>query len=331
MSFWGAQVITGLFGAIPVVGEPIRVWLLGGFSPDGAALNRFFALHYLLPFVIVGVAILHVWAIHITIGVDARELASLPADIFAGRLSHFEKGGEFTGTYRGPDRGTFEESFETNLARIFAAGTTPRLSGVQIKAPMYLGHDGTLLPATELPFTHILKPAGASGFEQMPVVEWLCLEQRMARALRALSTDPNDDIATLFARALFTWLVADGDMHLKKIAMLKIAAPRSRAFESVRMAPLDDTLTTRVFPGLHNNHMALKLAGKDDRPRWTDFETCARAIDLPLRKARDIADHLLTALGHSPDTITLPRSVRDTAEAVLHIVRTRHAALAAEL
>jgi len=65
MSFWGAQVITGLFGAIPVVGEPIRVWLLGGYSPDGAALNRFFALHYLLPFVIVGVAILHVWAIHI--------------------------------------------------------------------------------------------------------------------------------------------------------------------------------------------------------------------------------------------------------------------------
>lgn len=77
--------------------------------------------------------------------------------------------------------------------------------------------------------------------------------------------------------------------------------------------------------------MALKLAGKDDRPRWTDFETCARTIDLPLRKARDIAHHLLTALGHSLDTITLPRSVRDTAEAVLHIVRTRHAALAAEL
>ena len=65
MSFWGAQVITGLFGAIPVVGEPVRVWLLGGFSPDDATLNRFFALHYLLPFVIAGVAILHVWAIHI--------------------------------------------------------------------------------------------------------------------------------------------------------------------------------------------------------------------------------------------------------------------------
>ena len=65
MSFWGAKVITGLFGAIPVVGEPIQIWLLGGYAPDNAALNRFFSLHYLLPFVIVGVVILHIWALHI--------------------------------------------------------------------------------------------------------------------------------------------------------------------------------------------------------------------------------------------------------------------------
>jgi ubiquinol-cytochrome c reductase cytochrome b subunit len=65
MSFWGAKVITGLFGAIPLVGEPIQTWLLGGFAPDNAALNRFFSLHYLLPFVIFAVIILHVWALHI--------------------------------------------------------------------------------------------------------------------------------------------------------------------------------------------------------------------------------------------------------------------------
>ena len=65
MSFWGAKVITGLFGAIPVVGTPIQTWLLGGFAPDNAALNRFFSLHYLLPFVIAGVIILHIWALHI--------------------------------------------------------------------------------------------------------------------------------------------------------------------------------------------------------------------------------------------------------------------------
>ena len=65
MSFWGAKVITGLFGAIPLVGEPIQIWLLGGFAPDNAALNRFFSLHFLLPFVILGVVILHIWALHI--------------------------------------------------------------------------------------------------------------------------------------------------------------------------------------------------------------------------------------------------------------------------
>ncbi len=65
MSFWGAQVITGFFSAIPGVGETIRIWLLGGFAPDNAALNRFFSLHYLLPFVIAGVVILHIWALHI--------------------------------------------------------------------------------------------------------------------------------------------------------------------------------------------------------------------------------------------------------------------------
>ena len=65
MSFWGAQVITGFFSAIPGVGETIRVWLLGGYAPDNAALNRFFSLHYLLPFVIAGVIVLHIWALHI--------------------------------------------------------------------------------------------------------------------------------------------------------------------------------------------------------------------------------------------------------------------------
>ena len=65
MSFWGATVITNLFSAIPFVGDPIVTWLWGGFSVDNPTLNRFFSLHYLLPFVIVGVVILHVWALHV--------------------------------------------------------------------------------------------------------------------------------------------------------------------------------------------------------------------------------------------------------------------------
>ena len=66
MSFWGAQVITGFFSAIPYgIGDGIRVWLLGGYAPDDATVNRFFSLHYLLPFVIAGVIVLHIWALHI--------------------------------------------------------------------------------------------------------------------------------------------------------------------------------------------------------------------------------------------------------------------------
>jgi quinol-cytochrome oxidoreductase complex cytochrome b subunit len=64
MSFWGATVITNLFSAIPWVGDNIVTWLWGGFSVDNPTLNRFFSLHYLLPFVIVGVVVLHLVALH---------------------------------------------------------------------------------------------------------------------------------------------------------------------------------------------------------------------------------------------------------------------------
>jgi quinol-cytochrome oxidoreductase complex cytochrome b subunit len=64
MSFWGATVITNLFSAIPWVGDDIVLWLWGGYSVDNPTLNRFYSLHYLLPFVIVGVVILHIWALH---------------------------------------------------------------------------------------------------------------------------------------------------------------------------------------------------------------------------------------------------------------------------
>ena len=66
MSFWGATDITNLFSAFPVVGQHIVTWLWGGFSVDNPTLNRFFSLHYLLPFVIFGVVFLHVAALHIT-------------------------------------------------------------------------------------------------------------------------------------------------------------------------------------------------------------------------------------------------------------------------
>src|SRR5882757_8324441 len=65
MSFWGATVITNLFSAFPIVGDPIVTWLWGGFSVDNPTLNRFFSLHYLLPFVLVGVVFLHLILLHL--------------------------------------------------------------------------------------------------------------------------------------------------------------------------------------------------------------------------------------------------------------------------
>ena len=65
MSFWAATVITNLFSAIPVFGETIVTWLWGGFAVGNPTLNRFYSLHYLLPFVIAGVVVLHIWALHV--------------------------------------------------------------------------------------------------------------------------------------------------------------------------------------------------------------------------------------------------------------------------
>ncbi|WP_019054024.1 HipA domain-containing protein [Sphingobium xenophagum] len=302
--------------------------------------------------------------------VEARDdLTALPADILTTRLSGFVEAGRFIGRYDGPARGAIEESFEQNLARIFARAETPRLSGVQIKAPMHLAPDGTLLPAIDLPFTHILKPAGTAGFKMLPIVEWLCLElgraagfaapdvaltmmpdgmapaliverfdirlepddqrrialedfcsildlpasakydgtiERMARGLRPLSSDPAADLDILFRRAVFAWLIADGDMHLKNLALLKIADTDAKAFTSVRFAPLYDAVTTRVFPGLGGDRMALKLNGKDDRLTRGDFMTLARTIGLPQGDAETAIAELTGSLAQAVGTVRLP-------------------------
>ena len=127
MSYWGAQVITGFFSAIPLVGEPIRVWLLGGFVPDQAALTRFFSLHYLLPFVIAGVVILHIWSLHIPgsnnpTGVDVKsEKDTLPFHPF-----YTAKDGWFAGLF----------------LTLYAA--------VMFFAPNALGHPDNYIPANPL-------------------------------------------------------------------------------------------------------------------------------------------------------------------------------------
>ena len=214
---------------------------------------------------------------NITIVERASELAALPRDVLLIPLQRFSKEGVFTGTYAGPGRGEIKEGFERNLARLFESSETPRLSGIQIKAPMYLDEKGVLMPSTAKPCTHILKPAGTGGFEALPLIEWLSLAlgraagfdapstalvampdalppalvverfdirrsandtrtlahedmcsvldlptsakydgtiERIARAVRPLSSAPEDDVVVILKRALFAWLIADGDMHL---------------------------------------------------------------------------------------------------------------------
>ncbi|SFD89801.1 cytochrome b [Roseivivax sediminis] len=84
MSFWGATVITGLFGAIPGIGEGLQTWLLGGPAVGNYTLTRFFSLHYLMPFIIAGLVIVHIWAFHTTgnnnpSGVEVRRTSKADA------------------------------------------------------------------------------------------------------------------------------------------------------------------------------------------------------------------------------------------------------------
>jgi len=328
---------------------------------------------------------------NIVIAGSRAEVAALPLDVLQCELAAFSESGRFTGRYAGPAREEITETFEQNLVRLFARAETPRLSGVQIKAPMCLMADGTLVPAVGQPFTHILKPPGSGGFETLPIVEWLCLElgravgfevpaatliqmpdgmspaliverfdirrtpddhrmlamedfcsildvpasakydgtiERMARGLRPLSTDPAADLEVLFRRALFAWLIADGDMHLKNLALLKIAEAGAPRFTKVRFAPLYDAITTRVFPGLAGDRMALKLNGKDDRLTPRDFITLARTIEVPVSRAETIISETASRLSRAAPDIALPAFVRDgmattTEIAIRDIVLTR--------
>jgi len=64
MSLWGATVITNLFGAIPIIGSDLTIWLWGGYSVDNPTLKRFFVLHFTIPFILIGLAFLHLVLLH---------------------------------------------------------------------------------------------------------------------------------------------------------------------------------------------------------------------------------------------------------------------------
>jgi len=138
--------------------------------------------------------------------------------------------------------------------------------------------------------------------------------ERVARAIRPLSTAPEEDLLIVLKRALFAWLIADGDMHLKNIALLKIADPGEQKFRSVRMAPLYDAVTTRVFPRLKHDHLALKLNGKDDKLRRADFRAFAATAGLKAGDADAAIDQILEHTREAIDRITLPKALDYGAE-----------------
>jgi serine/threonine-protein kinase HipA len=257
---------------------------------------------------------------------------------------------------------------------------------------MYFDEKGVLSAAAGKPFTHILKPAGTSGFDSLPVIEWIAMElgraagleapatalipmpdrmppallverfdiresntdtrllaledmcsvldlptsakydgtmERVGRAVRPLSTAPEEDLLIIVKRALFAWLIADGDMHLKNMALLKIAEPGNAQFRSVRIAPLYDAVTTRVFPKLRHDRLALKVNGKDDNLRRSDFRALATTAGLRASDAEAAIEGLLQQLRKAvnafavPTAVTLNDETQKSAAEMLNLCRAR--------
>jgi serine/threonine-protein kinase HipA len=153
--------------------------------------------------------------------------------------------------------------------------------------------------------------------------------ERVARAVRPLSTSPEDDVLIIVKRALFAWLIADGDMHLKNMALLKIAEPGDAKFRSVRMAPLYDAVTTRVFPKLKHDRLALKLSRKGDNLRRADFITLATTAGLRAGDAETAKEDIVQRLRKAVDGIAVPKTIevsdatRKMIEGALDICRHR--------
>lgn len=312
---------------------------------------------------------------NITITASAAPAEEQPADVLQGRLSDWSDKGRFIGGYNGPSP-TVDETLEQRMADMYARAGVPRLSGVQIKAPMTLTTAGELYAATESAFTHILKPSPGAGYEALPAVESACLTvaaacglevpahalvsmpeglpdallierfdirlsetdarrlamedmaslrgvpandkydgsiEQVARALRPVTTNWEADGIILLQRALFAWLIADGDLHLKNMAVLRVASPGADNFSSVRLAPAYDTVTTRIFPGLAHDAMALTLNGKRNRLRREDFQRAGATMGIAAVKAsamidqvcRDLTGHLAK---HKPDHEAVTRA-----------------------
>ncbi len=204
MSFWGATVITNLFSAIPVVGDAIVTWLWGGFSVDNPTLNRFFSLHFLLPFAILGVVILHIAAMHVS-------------------GSNNPKGIE----PKGPQDTVMFHPFMTAKDTVALIAFILVWAFFVFYAPNYMGHPDNYIPADPfstpahivpewyfLPFYGILRAFTADAFIYWPVA-WLMTPKLMGvlamfASLGLLAVLPWLDTSRVKScsfRPIYKWLV----------------------------------------------------------------------------------------------------------------------------
>lgn len=280
-------------------------------------------------------------------------LKQVPKDSLIGRLQNNVKNGVFNGKQKGVP--TFDEEFESNLARIWNSKMAPKISGVQIKIPMTLDVKGNLFPAVDTPFTHILKISGTGGYEALGGLEWFCLEltrgagvpvsdnalvfsdngvppsllserwdiqsnprdkrtlisedlcsalgfspenkydaslEDVANQVAKFSTDAESDLNILLRQTIASWLMGNGDMHMKNFCLLKSAAPMLDHFESVRLSPAYDMLSTRVLPMMANDSMALPMNGKNDNLTVDDFIQFGRKIGMNASQVQDIISNV---------------------------------------
>ncbi len=258
MSFWGATVITGLFSAIPMVGSSIQTWLLGGPAVDNPTLTRFFSLHYLLPFVIAGLVIVHIWAFHTTgnnnpTGVEVRRTSRADVD---------------------KDTLPFWPYFVIKdlFALVFVLVIFAAIVGFM---PNFLGHPDNYIEANPLKTpTHIVpewyflpfyamlraitfdmlfinsKLAGVlTMFGSIAVLLLLALARHQPGAFRALPADVQD-------------LVLAAGRRLRAAALVRLAAAAAAVRDH---QPARDALLVRVLPGDHAGPRHRREAARDPR------------------------------------------------------------------
>ena len=120
--------------------------------------------------------------------------------------------------------------------------------------------------------------------------------EQAARALRGVSSDADADVAASLGRAVFAWLIADGDFHLKNMAVLRVVPDGARNFSSVRLAPTFDAVTARAFPSFEDKDLALSLAGKRNRLLSKDFFRAGKTMGISSQEASDCVESLCSRL-----------------------------------